>query len=68
MKYNIAVVAGDGIGPDIVDETIKVLNVVGEKFGHEFAYTHALAGGCAIDKFGNPLPEETLETCKKRCS
>ena len=65
MKYNIAVVAGDGIGPDIVEETIKVLNVVGEKFGHEFAYTHAIAGGCAIDKFGTALPDETLEVCKK---
>ncbi|MCR4942918.1 MAG: 3-isopropylmalate dehydrogenase [Clostridium sp.] len=65
MKYNIAVVAGDGIGPDIVEETIKVLDVVGEKFGHEFNYTRTIAGGCAIDKFGTALPEETLEVCKK---
>lgn len=65
MKYNIAVVAGDGIGPDIVEETIKVLNTVGEKFGHEFDYKHVLAGGCAIDKFGTALPDETLEVCKK---
>ena len=65
MRYNIAVVAGDGIGPDIVEETIKVLNTVGEKFGHEFDYKHVLAGGCAIDKFGTALPDETLEVCKK---
>ena len=65
MKYNIAVVAGDGIGPDIVEETIKVLDVVGDKFGHEFNYTRTIAGGCAIDKLGTALPEETLEVCKK---
>ena len=65
MKWNIAVIAGDGIGPDIVEETIKVLDVVGEKFGHEFKYTRTMAGGCAIDKFGTALPEETLEICKR---
>lgn len=65
MNYNIAVVAGDGIGPDIVEETIKVLDVIGEKFGHTFNYTRTLAGGCAIDKFGTALPDETLEVCKK---
>ena len=65
MIYKIAVIPGDGIGPEVVDSTIKVLNVVGDKFGHKFDYEYVLAGGCAIDKFGNPLPEETLETCKK---
>ena len=65
MKYNIAVIPGDGIGPEIVDSTVKVLNAVGKKFGHTFEYEYVLAGGCAIDKFGNPLPEETLEKCKK---
>ena len=65
MKYNIAVIPGDGIGPEVVDATIKVLNAVGEKFGHRFDYEYLLAGGCAIDKFGTPLPEETLEACKK---
>ena len=65
MNYKIAVIPGDGIGPEVVDATIKVLNVVGDKFGHKFDYEYVLAGGCAIDKFGNPLPEETLETCKK---
>ena len=65
MKYNIAVIPGDGIGPEVVDATIKVLNAVGEKFGHRFDYEYLLAGGCAIDKFGTPLPEETLEACRK---
>lgn len=65
MKYNIAVIPGDGIGPEVVDATIKVLNAVGEKFGHRFDYEYLLAGGCAIDKFGTPLPDETLEACKK---
>ena len=65
MKFNIAVIGGDGIGPDIVAEAVKVLKVIGEKFGHRFEYEYAMAGGCAIDKFGTALPEETLEACKK---
>jgi 3-isopropylmalate dehydrogenase len=65
MKYNIAVIPGDGIGPEVVEETIKVLKVIGDKFGHRFEYEYVLAGGCAIDKEGTPLPESTLEACKK---
>ncbi|OOM11306.1 3-isopropylmalate dehydrogenase [Clostridium saccharobutylicum] len=65
MKYNIAVIEGDGIGPDIVTEAIKVLNTVGEKFNHKFEYEYVLMGGCAIDKEGTPLPEATLDVCKK---
>jgi 3-isopropylmalate dehydrogenase len=65
VVYKIAVIEGDGIGPEVVAEAIKVLNVVGEKFNHEFNFTKVMAGGCAIDKFGIPLPEETLEECKK---
>ena len=65
MKYNIAVIPGDGIGPEVVESTIKVLNAIGEKSGHRFDYEYLLAGGCAIDKFGNPLPQETLDACKK---
>jgi 3-isopropylmalate dehydrogenase len=65
MDYKIAVIEGDGIGPEVVAEAIKVLNVVGEKFNHKFEYTYVIAGGCAIDKYGIPLPEETLEVCKK---
>ncbi len=64
MKYNIALVRGDGIGPEIVDSAVEVLKKVGEKFGHEFNFTAYLAGGCAYDKFGVPLPEETIEGCK----
>lgn len=65
MNYNIAVIKGDGIGPEIVDEAVKVLNKVGEKYNHTFQYTEALAGGAAIDATGVPLPEETLEICRK---
>ena len=65
MKYNIAVVPGDGIGPEVVGETLKVLDRVGEKFGHEFNYTKVLAGGCAIDETGEPLPAETVKICKE---
>ena len=64
MKKKIAVVAGDGIGPEIVAEALKVLSAVGEKFGHEFEVEHVLAGGCAIDATGECLPQSTLDTCK----
>lgn len=64
MKYNIAVVSGDGIGPDIIREAKKVLNQTGKKFGHEFLYQDVLAGGCAIDATGECLPKETLAACK----
>ena len=63
MEYKIAVLKGDGIGPEIVDEAIKVLDAVGEKFGHEFKYTEALIGGAAIDAVGEGLPQETLDIC-----
>ncbi|MBR0104782.1 MAG: 3-isopropylmalate dehydrogenase, partial [Firmicutes bacterium] len=63
MKYNIAVVKGDGIGPEIVNEAMKVLDKIGEKFGHEFVYNEVLAGGCAIDATGMPLPQETVDAC-----
>ncbi len=61
MSYNIAVIPGDGIGPEVVEETIRVLNVAAKKFGFELNYTEYLAGGCAIDAKGKPLPEETLK-------
>jgi 3-isopropylmalate dehydrogenase len=60
MDYKIAVIKGDGIGPEIIDEAIKVLNKIGEKYGHNFLYLEALAGGAAIDEKGNPMPAETL--------
>ena len=63
MNYNIALLKGDGIGPEIVDSAVKVLNVVGEKFGHKFNFTPYLIGGCAIDATGEPLPKETVDGC-----
>lgn len=65
MKKNIAVIKGDGIGPEIVTEAIKVLDKIGEKFGHQFIYTDVLMGGCAIDTTGVPLPQETIDICLK---
>ncbi|MGL4850207.1 MAG: 3-isopropylmalate dehydrogenase [Clostridium sp.] len=65
MDFKIAVIPGDGIGPEVVDEGLKVLNKIGEKFNHKFNYTFLQAGGCAIDAYGVPLPEDTLEECKK---
>lgn len=63
-KYKIAVLKGDGIGPEIVNEAVKVLDKTAEKFGFEVEYDEALLGGCAIDATGVPLPEETIAKCK----
>lgn len=63
-KYNIVLLKGDGIGPEIVDEAVKVLNRTAEKFGFEVNYDEALLGGCAIDATGVPLPQETIDKCK----
>lgn len=63
MKLNIAVLPGDGIGPEIVEQAIKVLNAIGKKFNHELNYTYGLVGAAAIDKTGNPYPEETHKLC-----
>ena len=65
MNKNIAVIRGDGIGPEIVGEAIAVLDAVAAKFGHTFTYTEAPMGGNAIDAFGVPLPDSSLETCLK---
>ncbi len=64
MNYQIAVIPGDGIGPDVVEQTLNVMDKVGEKFGHTFNYTKVLAGGCAIDATGACLPQETIDICK----
>ncbi len=64
MKYKIALIRGDGIGPEIVDETVKVIDRVGEKFGHTFEYVDVLLGGCATDAVGVSYPEGTAELCK----
>jgi len=63
MKYKMAVLDGDGIGPEICSGAIKVLEKVGEKFNHRFEFSHYLIGGCAIDKCGSPLPKETVDGC-----
>ena len=63
MNKKIAVIKGDGIGPEIVNEAEKVLNKIGEKYGHTFEYTDVLMGGCAIDATGVPLPQETIDIC-----
>ena len=64
MEKNIAVIKGDGIGPEIVTESMKVLDKVAEKFGHKFNYTQLLMGGCSIDANGVPLTDETIAACK----
>ena len=65
MDYKIAVIPGDGIGPEIVNQGLKVLDKIGQIYGHKFEYKTLKAGGCAIDTFGVPLPDETVEVCKK---
>ena len=62
--YHITVLKGDGIGPDIVTEAMGVLDCIGETFGHTFTFNEKLAGGCAYDAYGVPLPEDTLEACR----
>lgn len=63
MKLNIAVLAGDGIGPEIVVQAQKVIDAIAKKFNHEVNYTSALVGATAIDKVGDPYPEETHQIC-----
>ena len=64
MNKKITVLPGDGIGPEIVAEAIKVLDKVADKFGHSFDYTYVDIGGCSIDKFGVPITDEGMELCK----
>lgn len=65
MDKKIAVINGDGIGPEVTAQSIKVLNAVAQEFNHSFSYTNVLMGADAIDKTGNPLPDETLDICKQ---
>ena len=62
MEYKIARIPGDGIGPEISEEAVRILSRIGELYGHTFAFTEVDAGGVAIDKYGDPLPEEQ-EAC-----
>jgi 3-isopropylmalate dehydrogenase len=65
LKFTIAVLAGDGVGPDVIKEAQRALETIGQRFGHQFDYKPGFIGGISIDKFGTALPEETLETCRK---
>lgn len=65
MKLNIAVLAGDGIGPEISEQGVAVMTAVCQKFGHEVTYKQALVGAAAIDAVGDPFPEETYKACKE---
>ena len=64
MNYKIALIRGDGIGPEVVGEAVKVLDAVGKKFGHTFTYEDVLLGGCATDAVGKSYPDGTAEKCK----
>lgn len=63
MKKNISVLAGDGIGPEVTNQSLKVLNAIATRFKHEFVYSYGLVGATAIDQTGAPLPEATLDLC-----
>lgn len=65
MNKNITVIQGDGIGPEVTQQSIKVLDAIAQHSGHHFEYTYCLMGADAIDKTGNPLPDETIEACLK---
>ncbi len=64
MNFKLTLLPGDGIGPEIVAEAVRVLDVVASKHGHSFTYTERLMGGCSIDKYGSSLTDETLADCK----
>lgn len=65
MNYNIALLPGDGIGPEVIEQAVKVLKVTGEVTGHTFSFTEGLVGAVAIDHSGNPFPDETLDLCRR---
>ena len=64
MNKTLAVLPGDGIGPEIINEAVKVCKAIGKKFGHSLKFDYGLIGANAIDKTGQPLPKATLELCK----
>ena len=65
MKANLVLLPGDGIGPEIVDQAVKLLEVVATPFGHEFSFSSHLIGGISIDTSGDPLPQQTIDACKQ---
>ena len=64
MKAEITVLSGDGIGPEITEHALHILNAIEKKYGHDFILHDALFGGIAIDKTGDPYPQETRDLCK----
>ncbi|MCD4686302.1 MAG: 3-isopropylmalate dehydrogenase, partial [Anaerolineae bacterium] len=64
MQAKIVTLPGDGIGPEVVDAALRVMDAIAEQFGHEFTYEAALIGGCAIDATGTSLPDATIATCE----
>ena len=64
MNYTVSVLPGDGIGPEVIGETIKVFQSISSRYGHQFNFRTGLIGGAAIDQFGTALPDETLQMCK----
>ena len=65
MKFNVIVLPGDGVGPEVAAEGVKILETVGGKFGHAFKLQYGLVGGAAIDESGSALTDETLKLCKR---
>ncbi len=63
MKKNITVIPGDGIGPEVTSQAVKVLKAIGRRYNHQFKFSYQLMGACAIDTTGNPLPDETIDSC-----
>ena len=65
MKLNIALLPGDGIGPEVIEQAVKVSDAIAKKFNHKISWIHALTGAAAIDAVGEPYPEETHQICLK---
>ncbi len=65
MNKHLTILAGDGIGPEVTAQAVRVLDAVAEKFGHRFTYESALLGGCAYEQYGTPLPQDTLDACNR---
>lgn len=65
MNKHLTILAGDGIGPEVTAQAVRVLDAVADKFGHRFTYESALLGGCAYEQYGTPLPQDTLDACNR---
>ena len=65
VQKKIAIILGDGIGPEVIGQAIRVLDTITKEFGHEFSYSYGLMGAAAIDQTGDPLPQKTIDLCKE---